>query len=58
VHNLARSRAGRHILAQHGVEVLDAVPVDDVRAAAPVHERQLRVIERAMAVRETKVSGA
>jgi hypothetical protein len=58
VHNLARSRAGRHILAQHGVEVLDAVPVDDVRAAAPVHERQLRVIERAIAVRETKVSGA
>jgi hypothetical protein len=36
---------------------LDAVPVDDIRAAAPVHERQLRVIERAMAVRVAAAKG-
>ena len=51
VHNLARSRAGRQILREHGIEVLDAVPVEEIRAAAPVHEPQLRAIENAMAGR-------
>jgi hypothetical protein len=51
VHNLARSRAGRQVLHQHGIEVLDAVPVEEVRGAAPEHEPQLRAIERAMAAR-------
>lgn len=51
VHKLAHSRAGRQVLHQHGIEVLDAVPVDEIRVAAPVHEPQLRAIERAMAGR-------
>lgn len=55
VHNLARSRAGRQLLRQHGIEVLDAVPIEEIRVAAPAHEPQLRAIERAMAVR---VAGA
>jgi hypothetical protein len=58
VHNLARSRAGRQILRQHGIEVLDAVPIDDIRVGAPVHEPQLRAIERTMAVRGAEVRGA
>jgi hypothetical protein len=53
VHNLARSRAGRQVLHQHGIEVLDAVPIEAIRAAAPIHEPQLRSIERAMAWRAT-----
>lgn len=51
VHKLARSRAGRQIFRLHGIEVLDAVPIQEVRIAAPVHEPQLRAIERAMAFR-------
>lgn len=51
VHNLARSRAGRQVLGQHGIEVLDALPIEEIRVAAPVHEPQLRAIERAMAAR-------
>ncbi|WP_341891427.1 hypothetical protein [Variovorax sp. YR752] len=51
VHNLARSRAGRQILRQHGIEVLDAVPIEEIRIAAPAHEPQLRSIERAIASR-------
>jgi hypothetical protein len=51
VHTLARSRAGRQVLHQHGIEVLDAVPVEEIRLAAPVHEPQLRAIELAMAER-------
>jgi hypothetical protein len=55
-HNLAHSRAGRQILRQHGIEVLDAVPIDDICVGATVHERQLRAIERAMAVRASSAS--
>lgn len=51
VHNLARSRAGRQILRDHGIEVMDAVPIEEIRAAAPVHEPLLRAIERALSVR-------
>jgi hypothetical protein len=51
VHNLARSRAGRQILREHGIEVLDAVPIEEIRAVAPVREPQLRAIERAMVAR-------
>jgi len=50
-HTLARSRAGRQILRQHRIEVLDAVPIEEIRVAAPVHEPQLRGIELAMAHR-------
>jgi len=48
VRNLARGRAGRQILRKHGIEVLDAVPIEEIRATAPVHEPQLPAIERAM----------
>jgi hypothetical protein len=58
VHNLARSRAGRQILRQHGIEVLDAIPIEEIRAAAPAHGPQLRAIERAMAARAAATSGA
>lgn len=51
VHNPARSRAGRQILREHGIEVLDALPIEEIRAVAPVHEPQLRAIERAMVAR-------
>lgn len=51
VHQLARSRAGRQVLRQHGIEVLDAVPIEEIRVAAPVHEPQLRAIEREMGAR-------
>jgi hypothetical protein len=51
VHNLARSRAGRHLLREHGIDVLDAVPVAQIRAALPGHEPQLQAVERAIAAR-------
>lgn len=56
VHNLARSRAGRQILRQHGIEVLDAIPLEDIRVAAPAHEPQLRAIGRAIAARASACS--
>jgi hypothetical protein len=56
VHNIARSRAGRQVLRQHGIEVLDAVPIEEIRVAAPVHEPQLRAIERAMNARVADAS--
>jgi hypothetical protein len=56
VHRLARSRAGRQILRQHGIEVLDALPIEEIRTVAPVHEPQLRAIERAMGVRVERVA--
>ncbi|MEO8299806.1 MAG: hypothetical protein ABI574_18580 [Burkholderiales bacterium] len=58
VHTLARSRAGRQVLREHGIEVLDAVPIGEIRAAAPVHEPQLRAIERTMALRATSAPNA
>lgn len=51
VHKLARSRAGRQVLREHGIEVLDAVPLEDIRAAAPVQGRQLLAIEHSMTLR-------
>jgi hypothetical protein len=51
VHTLARSRAGRQVLREHGVEVLDAVPADEIRLTTPAHEPQLRAIERSAAQR-------
>jgi hypothetical protein len=38
-------------LRQHGIEVLDALPIEEIRTVAPVHEPQLRAIERAIAIR-------
>lgn len=51
VHKLARGRAGRQILREHGIEVLDAVPIEEILAESPVHGPQLRAIERTMSIR-------
>jgi hypothetical protein len=51
VANLARSRAGRQLQREHGIEVLHAVPVAEIRAKAPAHEPQLLAVERAIAAR-------
>jgi hypothetical protein len=51
VHALARSRAGRQVLREHGIEVLDAVPTQEIRSTAPIHEPQLLAIERSAALR-------
>ncbi len=58
VHGLARSRAGRQVLREHGIEVLDAIPVGEIRASAPVHEPQVRAVERAMAGRAANAAKA
>ena len=57
VHKLAHSRAGRQVLHQHGIEVLDAISIEEIRVAAPVHEPQLRAIEHAMVRRVGGTSG-
>lgn len=51
LHKLARARAGRQILREHGIEVLDAVPIEEIVAEAPGHGRRVRAIERTMALR-------
>lgn len=58
VHNLARSRAGRQILREHGIEVLDAIPVEEIRIAAPANAPQLRAVERSMGEREARAGDA
>lgn len=56
VHGLARSRAGRQLQREHGIEALDAVPIADIRLKAPQHEPQLRAIERMAAKRRADES--
>jgi hypothetical protein len=51
VYRLARSRAGRQLMREHGIETLLAVPVKQIRAGAPEHERQLVGVEWAIAAR-------
>ena len=47
VFKLARSRAGRQLLKDHGIDVLDAIAVDELRRAVPEQEEQLGRIEAA-----------
>lgn len=49
VYALARSRAGKQLMREHGIETLQAVPIDEIRAKAPQHERQLLAVEQAIA---------
>jgi hypothetical protein len=49
--HLARSQVGRRLLKEHGVELLDAVDVDALRALVPKHVRQLDVIEKVKVAR-------
>jgi hypothetical protein len=51
IYRLARSRAGRQLMREHGIETLMAVPVEQVRDHAPEHERHLAGVERAIASR-------
>jgi hypothetical protein len=51
VFRLAQSRAGRQLMREHGIETLRAVPIDELRAEAPQHQRQLLAVERAIASR-------
>ncbi|HSW04737.1 hypothetical protein [Aquabacterium sp.] len=51
VHGLAGSRAGRQLLREHGLEVLHAVPIAEIRRKSPQQEPQLRAIERLAAKR-------
>jgi len=51
VYKLAQSRAGRQLMREHGIETLQAVPVEELRAKTPQHERQLLAVERAIASR-------
>lgn len=41
VHALALSAVGRRVLKEHGVELLDAVPMDEIERLRPEHGRQL-----------------
>lgn len=51
VYRLARSRAGRQLMREHGIEPLLAVHVEQIRAGAPELGRQLAGVERAIALR-------
>jgi len=52
VYTLARSQVGRRLLAEHGIELFDAVDVDRLRPLAPDHHRQLDAIALAIAERK------
>ncbi|MDQ0044488.1 hypothetical protein [Variovorax boronicumulans] len=47
IYALARSQVGRRLLAEHQIELLDAVDLDRLRALAPLHSRQLEAVEKA-----------
>jgi hypothetical protein len=51
VYTLARSQVGKRLLAERGVELLEAVDVEALRALAPTHSRQLDAIKRSAAQR-------
>jgi hypothetical protein len=56
VYTLARSRAGRQLLRERGIETLKAIPIDEIIAQAPQHERQLNSVQRALAARARRVA--
>ncbi|MGJ7498251.1 hypothetical protein ACSFA8_24740 [Variovorax sp. RT4R15] len=56
IYTLARSQVGRRLLAEHGIELLDAVDLDALRAASPSHEKQLDAVEKAKRERLRKRS--
>jgi hypothetical protein len=47
VFKLARSRAGRQLLKDHGIDVLDAIAIEELRRAVPEQQEQLSRIEAA-----------
>ncbi len=64
VYRLARSRAGRQLMREHGIEALSAIPAAQIRAHSSAHERQLAAVERTIRERahptndEAPASGA
>lgn len=51
VFRLAHSQAGRTIHTGHGIDVLDAIPVSEIRSAEPSAEEQLSRVDDALAKR-------
>lgn len=51
VYTLARSQVGKRLLAERGVELLEAVDGDTLLPLAPTHARQLAAIKRSLAQR-------
>lgn len=51
IYTLARSQAGRRLVQEHGIELLDAVDVHALRKLAPAQALQLEAIERARSSR-------
>lgn len=47
VYRLSRSRAGRKLRKDHGIDVLDAIAIDAIRRTAPEQEEQLQRVEAA-----------
>ena len=57
IYTLARSAVGKRLLAEHQIELLDAIDVDVLRAASPEHERKLNAVAKAQVARRSKRSG-
>lgn len=54
IYTLARSQVGRRLLAEHRIELLDAVDIETLRASSPSHATQLDAVEKA---RERRLAG-
>jgi hypothetical protein len=48
VRTLALSAVGRRVLDQHGIELLDAIPLESIERLRPEHARQLAQLRAAM----------
>lgn len=58
VYTLARSQVGKRLLAEHQIELLDAIDVDALRAVAPLQAQQLNTAEKAKAARRRLIKPA
>lgn len=54
VYTLARSQVGRRLLAEHGIELLDAVDLEALRPSAPLHAKQLDAVEKSIRARRQR----
>lgn len=61
VFRLSKSQAGRKLLADHGIDVLDAIDIHALRQLTPVHKQQLdnldEVIRRRQVRKEKRTPG-
>lgn len=53
IYTLARSTVGKRLLAERGIELLDAIDVESLGAASPAHEKQLAAVREARQARRT-----